>query len=124
MKKLLAFCLTFLIWLPASSQADGRTLLKECGELLHFADTGTLDNTGTGASYCMGMVNGMMSLNAVYRSRPDATALFCPPAGKITNARGARLVVEYLQRNQDQLQLDAGSLMLFAFREAFPCPTN
>ncbi|MFA5677546.1 MAG: Rap1a/Tai family immunity protein [Pseudomonas sp.] len=101
--------------------ADGNTLLQECSEILHFAETGYLDETSTGAPFCMGMVNGMMAMNAIYRAQSGNAPLFCPPQTTITNAEGARIVVEYLKANPQQLDKDPGSLMYFAFRDAYPC---
>lgn len=101
--------------------SDGQTLLEECGELMHFAKTGNLDEHSVGASFCMGMVNGMMAMNSIYQAKQGSTALFCPPPTVITNAEGARIVTDYLHRHPEKLDLDASSLMFFAFQEAFPC---
>jgi len=106
----------------ALAAADGNTLLQECSEILHFAETGYLDETSTGAPFCMGMVNGMMVMNAIYSAQSGNTPLFCPPETTITNAEGARIVVQYLEANPQQLDKDPGSLMYFAFRDAYPCP--
>src|SRR5690606_25679399 len=82
---------TLLFFLASSSAlADGNTLLEECGEIIRFAETGYLDESSVGASFCMGMVNGMMAMNTIYRSQRDSKPLFCPPDSTITNAEGAR----------------------------------
>jgi hypothetical protein len=106
----------------ATGSYTGKTLLEECEEVLTFAETGPDQYSfHIGASYCMGMVNGMMALNAIYRSKADSAPLFCPPATPITNVQGARLVVDYLREHSAQLTLDASSLMYFAFARAYPC---
>jgi len=120
MKKML-YSLLFVLFSPAVF-AGGNTLLEECGEIIHFAETGRLDERSAGASFCMGMVNGMMVMNTIYRSQQPTKGLFCPPEGTVTNAEGARVVVNYLNANPQQLDTDAGSLMFFAFRDAYPCP--
>jgi len=119
MKKLVAVALAALSSSLAFS--DGKTLLQECSEIIQFAQTGFLDESSTGASFCMGMVNGMMAMNTIYRAQPGNSALFCPPLTPITNAEGARVVVNYLEANPQLLDKDPGSLMYFAFREAYPC---
>jgi hypothetical protein len=121
MNKLLSCLICLLLLSPAMSHADGGVLLRECSELFDSSDEGLLDTSRVGASYCMGMVNGMMALNAVYRSQPGSNALFCPER-TVTTGEGAKVVINYLNRHPEELTLDAPSLMLFALREAYPCP--
>lgn len=133
MKKIvftLSFSLFSLLSVGLAQSADynatvsytGEALLEECEEILTFAHTAPDQyKFHIGASYCMGMVNGMMALNAIYRSKADTAPLFCPPAEPITNVQSARLVVDYLREHSKQLNLDASSLMYFAFARAYPC---
>jgi hypothetical protein len=102
--------------------SDGATLLEECSEIIQFAETGVLDDSSVGASFCMGMVNGMLGLNAIYSAQANQRALFCPPKTTVSNAEGARIVVNYLRANPNLLDKDAVSLMFFAFQDAYPCP--
>lgn len=109
-----------------SSKYSGSALLDECQQVLNFVRTPAIDSHQrdgnlTGASYCMGMINGMMALNAIYQAKPGASVLFCPPTSPVTNIHGARLVVDYLEQHPEQQEWDAGSLMYFAFAEAYPC---
>ena len=109
-----------------SSKYSGSVLLDECQQVLDFVRTTALDSQQrdsnlTGASYCMGMINGMMALNAIYQAKSGASALFCPPTSPVTNIQGARLVVDYLEQHPEQQKWDAASLMYFAFAEAYPC---
>lgn len=137
-KSALVFSLA-LLWILTSPQAlsnqyggasryTGTALLAECNEVLTFAqgaaESQLQSNNQIGASYCMGMVNGMMALNAIYQARGEGSALFCPPGTPVTNIQGARLVVDYLETHPDQLEWDAGSLMYFAFVRAYPCEAD
>lgn len=121
-KRILSILALLLIPLPALS--DGYSLHKECNQILQFAETGYLDENSVGGSFCMGMVNGMLALNSIYQSRLGKKALFCPPAATITNAEGAKLVVNYLDKHPEQMTSDTGSLMFFAFMDAYPCPAE
>lgn len=106
----------------SAARADnGHHLLKECGDIVHYLDTGEWRDTTVGGSYCLGMVNGMMNLNFIYQSQLGQQALFCLPESTIVNAEAARVVVSYLKRHPEQLDSDQGSLMFFAFRERYPC---
>jgi hypothetical protein len=114
--------LTLLLMTPVAAHADGARLLEECGELMTFAETGVLKEESAGASYCLGMVSGMIGLNAIYQARKDIPApLFCTPRQPVTNAEGARIIVRYLEAHPEQLAQDDISLAYFAFAEAFPC---
>lgn len=119
--RIVAFLLLSALMMPAV-HAQGRQLLEECSQVLGFANSGVFDDAGPGASYCLGMVKGMLTMNTIYQKSNSGTALFCLPATTVTNAEGARIVVDYLNSHPDQLDLDSGSLMFFAFRDAFPCP--
>lgn len=121
MKTTSGFLLLALAAASLSATADGNRLLEECGEIVRFAETGYLDESSTGASFCMGMVNGMLALNTIYQSKLGSKALFCLPDTPVTNAEGARTVVNYLKSHPEQLGEDAGSLMYFAFNAAYPC---
>lgn len=108
---------------PVIFRADGHTLLAECGEVISFLEAGIDSTTGMGASYCLGMVSGMLNLNTIYQAQQQRQLLFCPPRNRvITNAEAARTVVEYLQAHPERLNLDHPSLMFFAFEDAWPCP--
>ncbi len=114
-----------LLWpLACVAGDDGDTLLAECSEFVNFSRSGHLPAESTGASYCLGLVNGVMGTNAIYRARTPESALFCPPDEAITNAQAARQVVDYLKAHPEERDLDAVSLVVFAFRAAYPCSTT
>ncbi len=121
-----------ILWLPLASaladtspavRADGHALLAECGEIVAFLENGARGDVGVGGSYCLGMVNGMLNLNTIHQSQPQARPLFCLPRDRtVTNAEAARIVVNYLQAHPGKLEEDQSSLMFFAFQQAWPCP--
>lgn len=114
-----------LLWpLACIAGNDGTTLLAECGEFVEFSRSGHLPTESAGASYCLGLVNGVMGTNAIYRARTSENALFCPPDEPVTNAQAAREVVDYLKAHPKERDLDAVSLVVFAFRAAYPCPAT
>ena len=107
---------------PTVSRADGHTLLAECGEIVSFLETGIHNDTRVGGSYCLGMINGMLSLNTIHQAQQQPRPLFCPPRDRaITNAEAIHLVVAYLRANPHRLDQDQASLMFFAFEQAWPC---
>lgn len=115
-----------LIWAiyccPVTVEAyTGHQLLNECLEIIDFSQTGQLSPSSSGGSYCLGMVNGMLALNTIYQSALGERALFCLPETSITNIAAAKLVVDYLESYPEQLHLDAGSLMFYAFLATYPC---
>ena len=120
-RPLIALLLLPALLMAARAIADGRELGRECSQVIEFAGSGDFEQAAPGASYCLGMVKGMLTMNTIYQNAPGSTALFCPPERMITNADGARIVVDYLNAHPEQLHLDAGSLMFFAFQDAFPC---
>lgn len=99
----------------------GHQLLNECSEIIDFSQTGQLSPSSSGGSYCLGMVNGMLALNTLYQSTLGERALFCLPETPITNIAAVKLVVNYLKSYPKQLDLDAGSLMFYAFLATYPC---
>lgn len=112
-----------LLWpLACIAEGGGDTLRAECSEFMDFSRSGQLEAESAGASYCLGLVNGVMGTNAIYRARAPESALFCPPDEAITNAQAAGKVVDYLEAHPEERDLDAISLVVFAFRAAYPCP--
>ena len=89
----------------AAAGSDDNTLLVECSEFV-------------------GLVNGVMGTNTLDRARQPETALFCPPDKRITNARAAKLVVDYVRSHPESRAHDPVSVVVFAFRAAFPCPAG
>lgn len=106
-------CLVLLI-ATANVQADqisGRELLSFC-------------NGSAGADakrYCDGYIAAAIETHAAWALWGRLERVFCFPKGdKFDHAFGA--VVDYLQRNPQELDFEASSLVLNSLNRSFPCP--
>lgn len=108
---------------------DGNELLAGCTLAVSYMDEKRqpLDNTEfQKLTHCLGLVEGVSFTTALYNSTGSASGLapalrICAPESGATIGQGARIAVKYLRSNPQLLHLPAPYLVIFAFREAFPC---
>lgn len=111
--------LVFLVLVAGQAQAEslktgpslmtGYRILNLCN-----ASQGDADRT-----HCYGYIQGASDVAGVMSSQ-WGLKLFCPQVG--VNTGQLRLVVKnYLEEHPERLHFGAGSLVLDAFRQAFPC---
>jgi hypothetical protein len=74
---------------------------------------------------CSSYIAGVADAIATRRSRHGARrrSLFCEPPG-ITLGRERMVVIRYLAQHPEEAPGDAATLILRAFREAFPCDSG
>lgn len=116
---LLAFALLFASSARADS-FDGNALLDQCEIAVNPPESMTeIDSLKMGM--CLGLMNGITNLNAVYEGKMGKEAVFCSPKQGISNGQAARIVLKYLKDNPAQLHNLGSVLAIVAMREAFPC---
>ena len=111
MKSILYFVLcACVVWGfagEAQAKTNGNTLLEHCHD---YADEATM---ATG--FCLGYVLG------VHEIAVDNSPGYCILTG-VTNNQLVLVFAKYLKDNPAELHIEATTLVLMAFSEAFPCP--
>ncbi|RON40285.1 Rap1a/Tai family immunity protein [Pseudomonas brassicacearum] len=104
-----------------SVMADGNELLKYCQATVRWLDTGETAGGMFGPGYCLGVINGVMSLRGITNSRFPKNAQTCIPSSVPSTGQTARILVKYMTENPEQLHLDEGFIAMLAIHRAFPC---
>ncbi|NEX63358.1 Rap1a/Tai family immunity protein [Noviherbaspirillum galbum] len=52
----------------------------------------------------------------------DASSYWCPPSKGLTQGQLHKIVGKYIDNNPQKLHMPAASVVMLAFKEAFPCP--
>lgn len=114
----------------AANNITGNTALTSCR---------STDDTRKGFcyGYYIGLIEGMrwgVTITAmragIYESAADANAFsesmlgYCVDAGGIENGQMIDVATQYLEANPATRHESARTLAMFAWQEAFPCPTN
>ena len=105
---------------------DGHALLRQCRAylgLLEQIQAGRNEQAEVSyfhdASYCHGLIMGILIMNTAYRvESPRTLPLCCPP--ELPEQVG-RVIVRYLETNPDKLHYPGTFLAVHALRNAFPC---
>jgi hypothetical protein len=103
--------------------------LQQCTDALRVVGAGhkagQLDtSTQIQATWCLAYVTGFADGHTV--ATVDAAMgshLLCPPDGWRSAEQLAQILVEWLRTHPTQLHRDKNDLTLFAFADAFPCPS-
>ena len=99
---------------------NGNGLLEECHQATRTGDN--LSSTEYLLSiFCIGKLQGIAELNAMYQHEYKIKGFFCKSRGQITNTQLARIVVKYLNNHPEQLHLNDTYLTVVALEEAYPC---
>lgn len=108
---------------PAKSfaAADGNDMMAECSAAVQFADSGQATKNLMLASYCLGLMDGIMDLSLAHKWNKDSTAYICLPDDGIKNIQAARIVLKYLRDNPNKLQAPGSFLAIKALSLAYPC---
>ncbi|WP_343123448.1 MULTISPECIES: Rap1a/Tai family immunity protein [unclassified Lysobacter] len=106
-----------------SADANGTTLLRDCGAAVRYMDDDNLKNVETvqGSAFCFGLVQGVVTTNQIYQKITPDKALFCVPPTGVNNGQAARVVAKYLRDNPKELHQPDTFLVVMALRDAFPC---
>jgi hypothetical protein len=95
---------------------DGHELLYNCQQAISKEAS---DFVRVG--FCFGQIRGINDMNILFKEFiPDTYTGYCVPNG-VTLGQQARVVVEYLDKHQKDLDKESTVLVLAAQLEAFPC---
>ena len=105
---------------------DGTALLRQCRAylwLLEQSQAGRHYQAEVSdfydASYCHGLIMGILIMNTAYRvESPHTVPLCCPPE---LPEPVARVIVRHLETHPDTLHYPGTFLAVHALRNAFPC---
>jgi Ssp1 endopeptidase immunity protein Rap1a len=102
---------------------DGNELLLECVAAEKLFDNPSFRLTPAGdrhATSCVVYVDAILDLNGIYEVRGHA--VFCRPAGGLTNETAVRLLLKFLRDHPKRLSEEMIVLTVDAFKTVFPCP--
>jgi len=115
------------------SLKDGKSLLETCENAVDVADGKLFTEhvpirqpmDWASAMTCSGYLQGVIDLNAGYRTHAGASEtvrpLFCIPANGLEIGQAARVVARFLRNHPERLTQDAIALTVDALRDSFPC---
>jgi len=106
-----------------ASGNDGNRLLAECNLVIRMMDDGVAPSASEGpkVARCLGMMQGITSLNMVYQAKDRDSALFCLPSNGMSVGQAARIVVKYMRDNPSELHNEESLVAIAAFIDAYPC---
>lgn len=111
------------VLLSGGAQAsDGNDLLHNCQLAVRLMDGDKMppdDILDSGK--CFGMVEGVQGTLMNYERQIPQNLRGCFPDGGIKNAQAVRVVSKYLHENPAKLNIDASTLTILAYIDAFPC---
>lgn len=98
--------------------SDGNSLLEHCSAAIQKLE-GQTNVNAIRFGYCYGYIQGVIDMNT-FNISSGQPPLFCLPQ-TISNGRIARLLFDYLKSHPERLQEQAGTLIVDAYTEIFPC---
>lgn len=112
---LMAVALSFILATPAHATfMDGNKLLNEC--------TATKDETTYFQSQarCNGYIISNVDTITLLKTVGMTKAKYCVPNG-VTAGQLVDIFIQYSNKHPENRHYDASIILIFAFREAFPC---
>lgn len=110
--------------LAAPQSGTGRGLYQNCKESIKASGRNTIP-PGTdmlGVGLCLGLIEGVKNTIAILQTgMSTGDAQVCWPESGLTNVQGARIVINYLDRNPAQLSEDQTGVVMLALKDAFSC---
>jgi hypothetical protein len=118
--------LVFFCTVPALSMAEmtGKELLQKCEpvEKLDEDPASLTSREATGVVYCLGYIESFMDTFSFQRDARIVPAVpYCLPKEQIPKKKFARIVVNYMKDNADQLDKPASYAIFMGIRGAYPC---
>ena len=107
-----------------ASGNDGNELLADCNLVIRMMDDDGVVPSATEAlkvGRCLGMMQGITSLNMVYQVKDRDSALFCLPSNGMSAGQAARIVVKYMRDNPRELHNNGSLVVIAALKDAYPC---
>ncbi len=122
MKKLtlLMFILAMLMASPVKA-ANGEKLLNDCNNIIKYQQNKSDKTVSTvGAGSCFGYIGATIDTHSSLVEYFNRDKLFCSPPN-LKSGDAARLVVNYVKKYPQKVNVLASDLVLEALIEAFPC---
>lgn len=107
---------------PMGSGPDGRQLVDQCVYAVRFnEDEATVREVDyMDATYCMGVMDGILGANQLVREQGSGRTDFCLPA-PLKPWLAAKVIVDYAKEHSDRLSLKEVPYATLALADAFPC---
>ncbi len=102
---------------------DGNDLIQNCKLAVAIEDRNSdslSDTDWMKATHCLGLIDGVSGLNALYQGLKYRTT-FCLPQNGLQSIQGARIVVKYLEEHPELLHKSDVELTALALQKAYPC---
>lgn len=114
--------------LPALSNADemqntGRKILQSCQVAVEYLDNDNASGDGEAVRFCDDYLTGFREDENIREIQMGEHYYrgYCFPYKGVTNGELARVVVNYLQGNENEQALAANTAIRDAFVEGYPC---
>ena len=106
------------------AEIDGNVLLSNCNEALKYFDKNNDPSVNISAvNYCVGYISG---INDLHTSFVSSVSCFDPPKycapESIEPQKLVDIIVRFLKTHPESLDSHGSDIILFAFKEAYPCP--
>ncbi|VVQ37932.1 hypothetical protein PS943_05512 [Pseudomonas fluorescens] len=110
--------------LAAPQPGTGHELYQNCKESITASGRNTIPS-GTdmlSVGLCLGLIEGVKKTIAILQTGMSARETqVCWPESGLTNGQGALIAINYLDRNPARLNEDQTTVVILAFKDAFPC---
>ena len=117
-----------LSMLPSLSQGEemqnnGRKILQSCQVALEYLDNDNASGDGAAVRFCDDYLTGFRENENIKEIQMGEHFYrgYCFPYKGVTNGELARVVVNYLQANENDLDLSANTAVRDAFVDRYPC---
>ena len=105
------------------AEIDGNVLLDNCNEALRYFENNNPAVNISAVNYCVGYISG---INDLHTSFVSSVSCFDPPKycapQSIEPKKLVDIIVRFLKKHPESLDSHGSDIILFAFKEAFPCP--
>jgi hypothetical protein len=107
-----------------SQAGDGNDVLRNCESVErrehNVGRPSPADYVGIGQ--CLGAVESVIGTLTIAGPKPGERAAVCLPDAGVTNGQAAKAALVFLRMHPGELHRNGTSLLIEAYRGAFPCP--
>ena len=103
---------------------DGNRLLSNCSIVETYMDSKEPPKDGEiDGGMCLGLIEGVKRMTHLAHGAGHTGILnVCWPNNTaISNGQAVRIVLSYLRKHPNYLQIDQSYLVLYAYQDAYPC---
>ena len=118
----------FILYIPNAqaneTPVDGRQLLQTCQSAEDFINNGGENVDRESALFCNDYITGYMeteNVNRVYLMSGKYHTNYCLPKNGVSNSELVTLIVNYLESNNQYLELPATEVLDNVLLEYYPC---